>query len=126
MSNPDPDFRAGMTAVKAQDWQQVVAHMGTYVKRSPGDADAWNELGHAQRKLGNVQAALGSYDKALKINPKHKGAHEYLGEAYLQMGDIDRAEKELKALDSLCFLPCEEYSDLKAEVAKYRSQHAKM
>ena len=59
-----------------------------------------------------MDLALSDYDKALKINPKHRGAHEYLGEAYLQMGD----------LDSLCFFPCEEFTDLKGEIAKYRSQ----
>ena len=120
--NPDPDFRAGMAAVKKEDWQQVVVHMTVYVLRSPGDADAWNELGHAHRKLGNMELALSDYDKALKINPKHRGAHEYLGEAYLQMGDLAKAEQQLKVLDSLCFFPCEEFTDLKAEIAKYRSQ----
>ena len=38
------------------------------------------------------------------------------------MGDLGRAEQELKVLDSLCFFPCEEFTDLKAEIAKYRSQ----
>lgn len=125
MAAQDPDFKAGMAAVKSEDWQQVVARMDAYTQRNPGNADAWNELGHAHRRLGNMDPALAAYDKALKIDPKHRGAHEYLGEAYLQMGDLARAERELKALDSICFLPCEQYSDLKSQIAKYKTQQAK-
>ncbi|WP_218508485.1 tetratricopeptide repeat protein [Variovorax sp. dw_308] len=124
-TNPDPDFRAGMAAVHKNDWQQVVISMTAYTARDPNNADAWNELGHAHRLLGNMDASLNEYAKALKINPKHRDAHEYLGEAYLQMGDLARAEQELKTLDSLCFLPCEQYTDLKGEIAKYRSKQAK-
>ncbi|NML47028.1 tetratricopeptide repeat protein [Ramlibacter sp. G-1-2-2] len=116
----DPDYSAAMAAVKTQDWQQVVARMGAYTQRQPGDADGWNELGHAHRQMGNMQPALAAYDKALKINPKHRGVHEYLGEAYLQMGDVPKAEQELKALDKLCFFGCEEYSDLKKSIDSYK------
>ena len=63
------------------------------------------------------------YEKALKIDPKHKGAHEYLGEAYLQIGDLARAEQELRKLDSICFFRCEEYSDLKEQIRRYKIDH---
>ena len=116
----DPDYSAGMAAVSRKDWQQVIASMGTYTQRKPGDADGWNELGHAYRQSGQLQPAFDAYGKALKIDPKHRGVHEYLGEAYLQAGDLPRAEQELKTLDKLCFLPCEEYSDLKRSIEAYR------
>ena len=59
----------------------------------------------------------------MKIEANHRNAHEYLGEAYLQAGDLPRAEAELHALDSLCFLPCEQYSDLKEEIGRYKAAH---
>ena len=51
----DPDFQAAMAAVKASDWKQVVARMSPYVERHPDNADAWNELGHAHRKLSGAR-----------------------------------------------------------------------
>ncbi len=117
----DPDYQAAMAAVKKEDWKQVVERMGPYAQRNPGSADAWNELGHAYRRLGDLDNAFRHYDKALKIDPKHKGAHEYLGEAYLQIGDLARAEQELTALDRICLLPCEEYSDLKEKIKRYKA-----
>lgn len=125
VSNPDADYQAAMAAVKAEDWKQVVARMGPYAQRNPGDANAYNELGHAYRRLGDMDNAFKHYEVALRIDPQHKGAHEYLGEAYLQIGDLARAEGELKALNSICFFPCSEYSDLKKEIERYKGSHAK-
>ncbi|MGZ5268688.1 MAG: tetratricopeptide repeat protein, partial [Caldimonas sp.] len=119
----DADYKAAMAAVKASDWSQVIKRMSAYAARNPGDADAWNELGHAHRKTGDLDSAFKEYAKALQIDPKHRNAHEYLGEAYLQAGDLARAEAELHALDSLCLLPCEQYSDLKEQVRRYKSDH---
>jgi len=119
----DVDYKAAMAAVKASDWNQVIVRMQAYVARNPGDADAWNELGHAYRKTGDLDTAFKDYAKALQINPKHRDAHEYLGEAYLQAGDLAHAEAELRTLDSLCFFSCEQYSDLKKEIAHYKSEH---
>jgi tetratricopeptide (TPR) repeat protein len=121
MAMQDADYQAGIAAVRAKDWAQVVARMGAYTQRNPDNADAWNELGHAHRLMGNMEPALDAYGKALKINPRHKGAHEYLGEAYLQMKDLPRAEQELKALDRICFFRCEEYSDLKEQIENYKA-----
>jgi tetratricopeptide (TPR) repeat protein len=120
----DADYQAAMAAAKKQDWKQVVARMAVFSQRNPRNADGWNELGHAYRKLGDMDNSLKHYAKALQIDPKHKGAHEYLGEAYLQLGDLARAEQELRALDSICFLPCEQYSDLKEQIRRYKAERS--
>jgi lipoprotein NlpI len=63
-------------------------------------------------------------DKALAIDPKHRGAHEYLGEAYLMAGNLDKAEEHLRILDKLCWMPCDQYTQLKKAVAAYKTAHA--
>lgn len=120
--NQDPEYTAAMDAVSRKDWPMVVERMGSYIKRKPDDANGWNELGHAYRLTGRIDTALEAYGKALKIDPRHRGVHEYLGEAYLQINDLPRAEQELQVLDKLCFLPCEEYKDLKRSISDYKKK----
>ncbi len=119
----DTDYGAGVQAWKKKDWPQVLAHMSVVTQRDPNNADAWNFMGHAARQLGDMPNAFKHYGRALQINPKHRGAHEYIGEAYLMVGNLPKAEEHLKVLDKLCTLPCEEYTDLKAKVARYRAEH---
>jgi len=124
-SSNDPDFQAGVAAWKSKDWPQVLARMQTVVQREPNNADAWNYMGHAARQNGDLDGAFRHYERALQIDPKHRAAHEYAGEAWLIAGRLAKAEEHLKALDKLCFLPCEEYTDLKAKVAEYKRSHPK-
>jgi hypothetical protein len=63
-----------------------------------------------------------AYRRALELNPRHRGAHEYAGEAYLMVGDLARAEEHLTALRRICLLPCEELGDLEREIAAYRKK----
>ncbi len=120
----DPDYQAGMAAVEKKSWDQVVTRMTAFVGRNPNNANAWTELGHAYRKLGDMDNSFKNYAKAVQIDPRHRGAHEYLGEAYLQIGDLARAEQELRQLDSICFFPCEEYTDLKEQIRRYKGERS--
>lgn len=83
------------------------------------DADVANLLGYSNRKLKNYEEALKYYQRALSINPKHKGANEYLGELYLETGKIDKAKERLAVLDDVCFFSCSEYRALKRSIANY-------
>jgi tetratricopeptide (TPR) repeat protein len=76
-------------------------------------------LGYANRKSGNLDLAFKHYNEALRLDPKHRGAHEYIGEAYLMKGDVAKAKDHLAALDRICFFGCEEYSDLKKAIAEH-------
>jgi len=93
-----------------------------------GNAD-WNNLmgySHRKAKSPDYAAAERYYDAALRLNPTHRGALEYSGELFLMLGDLPRAEQRLAALDKACFLPCEEYADLKNAVARYKANGNKV
>ena len=72
--------------------------------------------------LRQLDAAFEHYRRALELNPRHRGAHEYAGEAYLMVGDLARAEAHLAALRRIGLLPCEELGDLEREIAAYRTR----
>ena len=115
----DPDYTAGVRAIKADRFAEAIPLLQRVVGRDPRNADAFNWLAYATRRKGDPAASLPLYEKALAINPKHRGAHEYIGEAYLMLGNVAKAKEHLARLDSLCFLPCSEYRDLKKAVEQY-------
>ena len=121
----DPDFEAGKTAIRSQDWNAAIGSFSKVTARDPQNASAQNWLGYANRKSGNLDEAFKHYSEALRLDPKHRGAHEYIGEAYLMKGEVAKAKEHLAALDRLCFFGCEEYSDLKKAIAEYEQKAMK-
>jgi tetratricopeptide (TPR) repeat protein len=69
--------------------------------------------GFANRKLGNYKTAVGFYSAALKLQPNHRGANEYLGEYYVEIGDMTKARLQLAKLDTICMFGCEEAEELR-------------
>jgi Flp pilus assembly protein TadD len=117
----DPDLAGGRKAIEVQDWKSAIDSFNRLAARQPNNADAQNLLGYSWRKSGNLDQAFKYYNEALRLDPGNKGAHEYIGEAYLMVNNLPKAEEHLARLDKLCFLPCSEYSDLKKAVEKYKS-----
>ena len=120
----DPNYVAGKQAVEAMNWQAALDAFNKVVAKDPGNANAQNYLGYTYRKSGKLDLAFKHYEEALRLNPKHRGAHEYMGEAYLMVNNLAKAEEHLKVLDRLCLFGCEEYDDLKKAVAEYRQKVA--
>jgi cytochrome c-type biogenesis protein CcmH/NrfG len=121
-SSSAPDALSSARALLAQkNWSGAVDEL----KRvNATDSADWNNLmGFALRKApqADLSAAERFYDAALRLDPKHRGALEYSGELYLMKGDLPRAEQRLAALDKACFLPCEEFTDLKKAVARFKA-----
>ena len=120
----DPNFTLGRKAVEAQNWQAATEAFSKVVAKDPRNADGFNMLAYSYRKSGNLDMAFKNYDEALRIDPKHRAAHEYLGEAYLMAGNLAKAEEHLNTLDKLCFFGCDEFRELKKAVADYKQKAA--
>ncbi len=120
----DPNYAAGKKAAEAMNWQTALDAFNKVVAKDPGNANAHNYLGYSYRKSGQFDLAFRHYEEALRLNPKHRGAHEYMGEAYLMVNNLAKAEEQLKQLDQLCTFGCEEYSELKKAVADYKQKTA--
>ncbi|HKW93125.1 MAG TPA: tetratricopeptide repeat protein [Methylomirabilota bacterium] len=121
----DPQYTAAVKAIKANEFARAIPLLEGVVSRDAKNADAYNWLAYATRKNGNPVGAIPLYEKALAIDPKHRGAHEYIGEAYLMLDDLAKAKEHLRTLDSLCLLSCSEYRDLKRAVEAYEKSGGK-
>jgi Flp pilus assembly protein TadD len=117
----DPNYTAAVAAIQAKDYARAIPLLDRVVAKDAKNADALNYLGYSLRETGKLDAALGYYEKALAVDPKHRGAHEYLGELYLQKGDVKSAEVQLAKLDDICTFGCEEYRALKRKIAAFKS-----
>jgi tetratricopeptide (TPR) repeat protein len=117
----DPDFAAGKRALVAEDWNGAVASLKLAVLRDPRNADIYNYIGYAYRRLREMGPAMGYYQKALIFNPRHRSAREHLGELYLSLGVPIKAEEQLAALKEICLISCEELTDLEQAIATYKT-----
>ncbi len=109
--------------IKAGNYHRAIELLQMTVASDSQNADAWNLLGFSQRKLKRFDQAFSAYQKALAIDPEHRGANEYLGELYLQTGKLAKAKERLKKLDDVCFFGCEEFDDLKQAIKVYKARH---
>jgi tetratricopeptide (TPR) repeat protein len=121
----DPQYTVAVKAIKANEYTKAIPLLEGVVARDDKNADAYNWLAYATRKHGNPAASLPLYQKALALDPKHKGAHEYIGEAYLMLDNLPKAKEHLRTLSSLCFITCAEYRDLKRAVDAYEKTGGK-
>ena len=109
-------------SIKAEKYDQAIQQLQSANEISSAD---WNNLlGYSLRKKQppDLVGAERYYQAALKIDPNHRGALEYYGKLKLINNDLPGAEALLARLDKACTFGCEEYSDLKEAVQKYKSK----
>jgi tetratricopeptide (TPR) repeat protein len=117
----DSDFAAGKRALVAGEWTAAIGALKLAALRDPNNADIQNYIGYAYRRLLQLEPAFAHYRQALAFNPRHRGAHEHMGQAYLATGNLTQAEAHLAALERICLIQCEEYGDLQRAIAAYRA-----
>lgn len=101
----------GRTLAKAGEYERAIVAL----RLAPDQEDprVLNYLGYSHRKLGRMDEALGYYRAAVAQNPDFSLVREYLGEAYVQLGQLEAARGQLSEIERICGgRACGEYRDL--------------
>ena len=120
----DPVLERAAQASARNDWAGAAGVLKSALSADANNANYHNLYAYSLRKGDNpdMNLVFKHYNEALRIEPKHRGANEYLGEAYLMVNNLPKAKEQLATLDKLCFFPCKEFSDLKNSIAEYEAK----
>jgi cytochrome c-type biogenesis protein CcmH/NrfG len=114
-STDAPDLTSVRAKLAAKDYAAALTELRDLAE-DVQQADVYNLLGFALRKTGDFKTSLTYYTKALEMQPDHKAAREYLGELYVETGNMEKAKEQLAALAKLCPGGCEEREDLQKAI----------
>lgn len=123
----DPVLQQAREATLREEYAAAAAILRDALTKAADNAEYHNLYAYALRKGPNPDMALvfRHYREALRLDPRHRGAHEYIGEAYLGVGDLAKAKEHLARLDRLCFFGCREYDELKQAIAEHEAKQAR-
>ena len=82
-------------------------------------AKVLSSIGYSTRKLGDIDKGINYYHQALERDPDYTKARQYLGEAYLQKGDVGKAKEQLIEIANRCGGPCDDYELLVKAITAY-------
>jgi tetratricopeptide (TPR) repeat protein len=111
-----PDLSSVRAKIKAKDYKAAIEEL-TPMLAARQHADVYNLMGFSLRKTGDYKQAYTYYRKALDFDADHKGALEYLGELYVETGQIEKAKENVAHLKKLCPNGCEELADLEKAIS---------
>ena len=79
LATTDADYAVARKAIVAKQWGEAIVALRKAEVRHPDHADLQNYLGYAHRNLKQFDAAFKHYKRAIELDPRHRGAHEYIG-----------------------------------------------
>jgi predicted Zn-dependent protease len=115
------DSDSARALVDTQKYDEALPALRKVDQESPNNPDVLNLIGFSLRKTGKMDEALDYYNRALALNPHHRGANEYLGELYLETRQPEKAKERLAVLQQDCG-DCEEFEDLQKQINQYAAQ----
>ena len=128
MSAPEFDaaaeYRKGIDALKASQFAEAKKSFGKVLGVAPTDANCNFLAGLADAGLNDFKSAAKHYEKAIKANGKMVEGHQELANAYLKLGQRDKAQAELAKLQKLeadCAGACEDAAKLMDAVTAVQS-----
>ena len=110
--------------IEDEKYEQAIRELDQALAEDPDEPDFLNLLAYSHRQLKRYEIALNYYQQALELEPDHRGANEYLGELYLALGELEKAEERLAILDDECFFGCREFDKLERAIEDYRRENA--
>jgi len=113
----DQIYSVGYWQAKGGQYDAALATLQT--AQDQADPRVQTMIGFALRKLGRVDEAMGFYQRVLAAHPDRTTTRQYLGEAFLQIGDPARAREQLAEISKRCGVACEDYQLLADEITKY-------
>ncbi len=116
------DIEAGKTKNAEKKFKKALDRGERAVAIDPKYHEAWNLIGFSSRHLKDYDHALVAYNKCLEIKPDYTLAREYLGEAYLEMGNLAKAKEQLAWLQTNA-ASSDDAKDLGKAVTDYERAH---
>ncbi len=120
----DSKLEPYQSLIDDEKYEQAIAELDKALEKDADDPDLLNLVAYSHRQLKRYEIALNYYQRALEIEPDHRGANEYLGELYLHLGQLEKAEERLSVLDKECFFGCREFDKLERAIEIYRRENA--
>jgi tetratricopeptide (TPR) repeat protein len=99
--------------INQENYQAAIDDLTVLARTIGPHPDVMNYLGYANRKLGQYERAEHYYGVALSVDADHRGANEYLGELYVETGQIEKAKAQLAKLENICSFGCIEEVELR-------------